>query len=67
MNRFIEHREKLIFGDAAQGFIFTAHADVVGLVETAEHAYLRELRHAGEQYELQVLVGILEDPVESPQ
>ena len=39
--------------------------DVVGLVETAEHADLRELGHAGEQHELQMFVGEFEHAVES--
>ena len=43
----------------------SVHTDVIGLIESAEHAYLRELRHSREHHKLQVLVGILENAIES--
>ena len=46
---------KFLLRDAAQGLVLPAHADVVGLVETAEDTYLRELGHACEEHELQVV------------
>ena len=36
----VKHREQLILGDAAKGFITGIHTDVIGLVEAAEHAHL---------------------------
>ena len=56
---------QFFLGDTAQGFIAYVHADVGRLVETAEHAYLRELGNSGEQDELQVIVRSLEYRIES--
>ena len=50
----------LFLRDAAQRLVTSVHADVLRLVETAEHAHLRELRHARQQHELQMLVCHLE-------
>ena len=54
----------LVLRDAAQRLVASVHADILRLVEAAEHAHLRELRHARQQHELQVLVRRLEHGVE---
>ena len=51
--------------NAAQGVKSGIHADVVGLIEPAEHTDLRKLRHPREQHELQEVVRTLEGGVES--
>ena len=56
---------QLIFGDSAKGFKITAHADVLGLVESAENAHLRELGDSRKQYELQMFVSSLEYRIKS--
>ena len=55
----------LLLGDAAQRLVSRVHAYVGWLVETAEHAHLRELGHPGQQHELQVIVGGLEHRVKT--
>lgn len=55
----------LLLGNAAQGIKLPAHTDVLGLVETAENAHLREFGHTGEQHKAQVGVGSLERRVEA--
>ena len=63
-DRFGEIAFHLLLGDAAEGFVFGCHTDIGWLVEAAEDAHLGELGHTGEQYELQVGIGSLEDGVE---
>ena len=63
-NGFGEITVYLVLRDAAQRLVTPVHADVLRLVETAEHAHLRELRHARQQHKLQVLVRCLEHGVE---
>ena len=41
------------------------HTDVVRLIETTEHAYLRELGDTREQDKLQISIGSLEDTIET--
>ncbi len=65
LNLFFENGVQFLFGDAEQGVVACRQTDVVGLVETAEHADLRELGHAGEQHEAQMLVGGLEHRIET--
>ena len=57
----------LLLGDAAQGLIPCVHADILRLVESAEHAHLGEFRDSRQQHELQVVVRRLEYGVESPE
>ena len=64
-DRGVEDGEKFFFSNAAQRFVTPVHTDVIRLVESAEHAHLRELGDSGEHHKLQVLVGILEQTVES--
>ncbi len=52
---------QLIFRDAAQRVIQRCHAYVIGLIKTAEHAYLGELGDSGQEDELEVGIGFLED------
>ena len=58
---------QLFLGNAAECLVTGIHTDVLGLVETAEHAYLGEFRHSRQQYELQVAVRSLEDRIETLQ
>lgn len=41
------------------------HTDILWLVETAEHAHLREFGHTGQQYELQGGIGSLEGRIKT--
>ena len=63
-DRFCEVLAHLLPGNAAESLVAVVHADVLGLVEAAEHADLRELGDARQQHELQVAVGRLEGGVE---
>ena len=61
----VKHREQFLLGDAAKGFVTAVHTDVFGLVETAEHAYLRKFRHTRKEDKAEMRVGILEDTIEA--
>ena len=63
----VKHREQLILGDAAKGFITGIHTDVIGLVEAAEYAHLGEFRHTGKEDEAKIGIGRFEDSVEALQ
>ena len=54
----------LLLGDTAERFVASVHADVLGLVEPAEHTHLREFGHPRQQDELQVCIGSFEHGVE---
>ena len=58
---------KFIFGYSTQGLILFVHTDVRRLVESAEHAHLRELGHTGQQHKLEVGVRFLENRIETLQ
>ena len=64
-NLLLEHREKLILRDAAKCVETGVVADVIRLVEAAEHADLWELSHSCEQHKLQMLVGELEHAIKT--
>ena len=55
----------LLLRDAAECIVTLVHADVLGLVEAAEHADLRKLRNARKHHEPQIGIGILEHAVET--
>ena len=65
VHNIMKHLLHLVLGYAAQGLEAPVHAYVGRLVEAAEHAYLREFRHACKQHKLKVCVGCLERGVES--
>ena len=54
---------QFFFADTANRGIRVVHANIVQLVEIAEHAYLGEFCHPGEEHEPQVAIGTLEYPV----
>ncbi len=54
---------QLLFCNAAQGIIRPVHADVVQLVQVAEHADLCKLGDTRQEHEAQVAVGALQHPV----
>ena len=58
-----EGGEKLFVGDTADGGEIIIHADVVQLVEVAEHAYVREVRYPCEEHEAEVSVGALQNSI----
>ena len=64
-NRLGEIIPKLILSDAAKSFVASVHTDVVRLVETAEHAYLREFCHSGKKNKLEMTVRHLKHGIES--
>ena len=51
--------------DTAKRGIIIVHANIIQLVEIAEHADLRKLRHPGEEHKTQVTVCTLEYTIES--
>ena len=61
----LEHRKQFFFGDAAKCVETGVVADVCRLVETAEHADLRELGDSREQHKLQMLVRELENAIKA--
>ena len=63
--RITESSVKLLLGDAAECLVLAVHTDILRLVETAEHAHLRELGHTRQEHELKMLVGTLEHRIET--
>jgi hypothetical protein len=63
-NRFRKCAVNLFLRDAAKRLVTRVHADVLRLVETAEYAHLRELRHPRQQHKLQMAVRTLKHRVE---
>ena len=55
---------QFIFCNAAYRRIVIVHADVLQLVQVTEHAYLRKLRHSGEEGKAQVAVGTFQYAIE---
>ena len=58
---------QLLLCYSAKRLVVHAHADVIGLVETAENTHLRELGHTRQKHELKVTVGSLEYRIETLQ
>ena len=65
VDRRVKHIEKFILCNTAKRLITSIHADVIGLVESAEHTHLREFGNSREHNELNVFVGVLENAIES--
>ena len=63
----VEHVVDFLAGNAAYSGVGFQHRDVLQVVQVAEHADLRELRHAGEEGQLDVAVLRLADRVEGLQ
>ena len=64
---FLEVGIEFLLRNATQGLILFHHTDVGRLVEAAEYAYLRELRHTGEENKTEIGIGRLENSVKTPQ
>ena len=65
VDRRVKHIEKFILCNTAKRLITSIHANVVGLIEAAEHAHLRELGNSREHHEMEVFVGVLKYSIES--
>ena len=64
-NRIGEILLQFFLGNATKCLVTIVHADILRLVETAEHTNLRELGDTRQQHELQISVGTLEGGIES--
>ena len=62
---FCEDGVQFLLGDTQKRIIAIGERYVIGLVEAAEHADLRELGNTCEHHEAQVVVGSLEDGEEA--
>lgn len=60
----INHRQWCL-GDAAKCLVTIVHANVVRLVESAEHIYLRKLGDTCQYNKLQISVSCLENTIET--
>ena len=60
LNLLIKGRIQFIFRNATKCLVMLIHTNVVRLIETTEHAYLRELGDTREQNKLQVIISFLE-------
>ena len=65
LNLIEEDGMQLFLGYTAEGIEAGIETDVIGLIESAKHADLREFSYSREQHKLQVLVGQLKDTIES--
>ena len=63
-NRFGKNSMQFFFRDATKRFIIRQHTDIQWLIETTEHAYLREFRHTCQKYKTQKLISLLKDGIE---
>ena len=66
-DRFTKIFYQLFLSDAAKCIKCRRHTNIFWLVETAEHANLRELRYACQEDKLEVCISCLESRIESLQ
>ena len=59
-DRRVKDSEQFVLGDSAQSLVTPVHADVIRLVESTEHAHLREFGDTCQHHKLEVLVDQFE-------